>query len=153
MKLPIAAALCLALLVSFTACAPAAPAAPAETAQSAATEPVASAPRSDYDYVDVDLTKLSSTLVFSQTYNMLVDPTPYLGQVVRMSGSYIVYSDGARACLISDEGGCCQEGIHFSLQEGIPYPDLGTRVTVVGIFGTYYFNDVLYCRLYNAILE
>ena len=106
-----------------------------------------------YGGVDIDLTMYSSTMLFSQTYNMLVDPTPYLGQIVRMRGSYIVYSDGARACLISDEGGCCQEGIHFSLQEGIPYPDLGTQVTVVGIFGTYYLNGVLYCRLYNAILE
>lgn len=143
-------ALCLALLSVLTACA-------ANPAPEIASEPPAvtqaqseERPRAD---VDIDLTTLSSTVVFSQLYNMLVDPTPYLGTAVRMSGIYIVYSDGSRACLISDEGGCCQEGVHFALREGIPYPEENSLVTVVGTFGTYYINDVLYCRIYDAILE
>lgn len=143
----------------------AAPTAPLQT-QPTQTQPVPTAPPETeppappetespqpYGGVDIDLTIYSSTMLFSQTYNMLVDPTPYLGQVVRMRGSYIVYSDGARACLISDEGGCCQEGIHFALKEGVSYPEVGSMITVVGIFGTYYYNGVLYCHVYDAVLE
>lgn len=106
-----------------------------------------------YEHVDVDLTRLNSTILFSQTYAMLSEPAPYLGQVVRMRGSYVVYADGAKACLISDEGGCCQEGIHFDLEEGLDYPAPDAEITVVGTFGTYEFNGITYCRVYDAILE
>ncbi len=150
MKKQLAVILCLALLASMSACAASPQSAPTEIAIS---ESVFSSQTSEYEMVDVDLTTLSSTMVFSQTFNMLVDPTPFLGQVVRMQGSYIVYADGAKACLISDEGGCCQEGIHFSLKEGIAYPELNTQITVVGTFGTYEFNGMTYCRLYDAVLE
>ena len=122
------------------------------------TEPAAEEtepPAQDNGYadVDIDLTMFSATVAISQLYNMLVDPTPYIGYVVRVSGIFIVYSDGARACLISDEGGCCQEGVHISLRQGFSYPAEGTPVTVVGTFGTYYINDILYCIICDAVLE
>ncbi len=145
-------ALCLALLSVLTACASEPAPDKASKASEASAVTQTQAEENAYD-VDIDLTTLSSTVIFSQLYNMLVDPTPYLGNVVRMSGTYIVYSDGSRACLISDEDGCCQEGVHFALREGIPYPEENTPVTLVGTFGTYYINDVLYCRIYDAILE
>lgn len=146
MKKQLAVLLCLALLVFLPACA-----APAVPEASAAAETAAAV--RNYEQVDVDLTTLNSTVLFSQTYAMLSEPAPYLGQVVRMRGSYVVYADGAKACLISDEGGCCQEGIHFDLEEGLDYPAPDTEITVVGTFGTYEFNGITYCRVYDAILE
>lgn len=148
MKKQLAAILCLALLASMSACAASAQAAPEE-----APAPETTVSVQTHEQIDVDLTKLNSTILFSQTYAMLSEPTPYLGKVVRMRGSYVVYADGAKACLISDEGGCCQEGIHFALRDGIAYPELNTQIIVVGTFGTYEFNGVTYCRLYDAILE
>lgn len=126
----------------------------AEKTEPPETEPPeTSAQNVGYPDVDIDLTMLSSTVVISQLNNMMVDPAPYFGYVVRLSGIAIVYSDGSFACLISDAGGCCQEAIHYSLRQGVPYPAEGSYVTIIGTFGTYYINDVLYCRLYDAVLE
>lgn len=36
--------------------------------------------------VDVDLTKLSSTMVYSEVYNMMNSPKEYVGKTVRMYG-------------------------------------------------------------------
>ena len=41
--------------------------------------------------VDIDLTKLSNTMVYSQLYNMVVSPDKYIGKTVRLRGKYGVY--------------------------------------------------------------
>ena len=38
---------------------------------------------------DVDLTAMSSTMVFSQVLNMLVSPDDYIGKKIRMKGRFI----------------------------------------------------------------
>ena len=43
--------------------------------------------------VDVDLTKLSSTMVYAVVNDMLIKPDSYIGKTVRMSGSMSVYHD------------------------------------------------------------
>ena len=63
----------------------------------AASESVQSA-----DGIDVDLTKLSSTMVYSEVYNMLYTPDDYIGKTVKMKGAFAYYEDpetGAIFCL------------------------------------------------------
>lgn len=71
---------------------------------------------------DVDLTKLSSTMVYSEVYNMIFEPQDYLGKTVKMNGQFAIYQmtepDGTPvpdriyyACLIADATACCQQGI------------------------------------------
>ena len=44
------------------------------------------------DGVDVDLTVLSSTMVYSEVYNMLYnDPAHYLGKTVKARGEFSIY--------------------------------------------------------------
>ena len=43
--------------------------------------------------VDVDLTKLSSTMVYSEVYNMVNTPEDYTGKTVRMTGSFNLWHD------------------------------------------------------------
>ena len=57
--------------------------------------------------VDVDLTKLSSTFVYSEVYNMVTNPGDYIGKTVKMKGMYSVYHDESTdkyyfACIIKD---------------------------------------------------
>ena len=40
--------------------------------------------------MDLDLTTLSSTMVFAEVSNLLYDPIPYLGKTVRMQGEFSV---------------------------------------------------------------
>ena len=108
---------------------------------------------------DVDLTELSSTMVYSEVYNMMTEPEKYMGRTVRMSGAFAVYEGETQnyyACIISDATACCSQGIEFVLDGEYAYPDdypeLGTDITVAGEFDTYYEDDILYCQLIHAKL-
>ena len=108
---------------------------------------------------DVDLTQLSSTMVYSEVYNMMTAPDGYMGKTVKMKGPFSVYHDEETgnyyfACIISDATACCSQGIEFVLtgEHTYPkdYPELGTEITVTGIFDTYEENGYRYCRLNDA---
>ncbi len=112
------------------------------------------------EQIDVDLTKLSSTVVYSEVYQMMTSPDDYIGKTVRMNGSFAIYQNEGKnyfACLIADATACCQQGIEFVLrgEHKYPqdYPKLGTNVTVTGVFGTYYEGENRYCQLSDAVME
>ncbi|MCD7928283.1 MAG: hypothetical protein LUF80_05410 [Oscillospiraceae bacterium] len=111
--------------------------------------------------VDVDLTQLSSTMVYSEVYNMMVAPEDYIGKTVRMSGQFAIYYDESTetyyfACIVADATACCSQGIEFVLA-GAEYPDdypeLGDEITVSGVFQTYQEGSYTYCTLLDAALE
>ena len=108
---------------------------------------------------DVDLTRLSSTMVYSEVYNMMTTPDNYMGKYVKMKGNFGVYTDEATgknyyACIIADATACCQQGIEFVLKGDYKYPDdypeLDTEITVTGTFDTYYEGENMYCQLVDA---
>lgn len=110
--------------------------------------------------VDVDLTQLSSTLVYAEVYNMATNPQDYVGKTIRMRGN-LVYpvvngqpNPDYMACLISDATACCAQGIEFVLGQPLEeYPELGSMVTVTGVLATYESGGVTYLRLTHANLE
>lgn len=107
--------------------------------------------------IDVDLTALSSTMVYSEVYNMLAEPERYIGKTVRMGGGYSAFMDqntGAiyRVCMIADATACCAQGMEFILTDE-NYPAMESDITVVGTFQTYMENGNQYCHLVNAVLE
>ena len=118
--------------------------------------------------VDVDLTVLSSTMVYSEVYNMLYFyPEDYYGKTVKMTGQFNVYQwvdesgvvadmPVAYACIISDATACCAEGMEFVLKDDLAYPDdyqeLGAELTVIGEFQSYEENGMTWYHLVNARL-
>lgn len=109
--------------------------------------------------VDVDLTQLSSTMVYSEVYNMLTTPEEYIGKTVKVKGTFNVYEDDSTgnvyyACLISDATACCQQGMEFIPEGDFKYPDdfpaVGDDVTVVGQFETYKEGDLQYVHLVDS---
>ena len=119
------------------------------------------------DGVDVDLTVLSSTMVYSEVYNMLYnDPAHYLGKTVKARGGFSIYqlvTDGvlqpdpvAYACIIADATACCADGMEFVLEGDYTYPDdypeLGAEITVIGEFQSYEENGMTWYHLANARL-
>ena len=117
--------------------------------------------------VDVDLTVLSSTMVYSEVYNMLYnDPAYYLGKTVKARGEFSIYqlvADGvlqpdpvSYACIISDAAACCAEGMEFVLEGNYTYPDdypeLGAEITVIGEFQSYEENGMIWYHMVNARL-
>ncbi|MBE5830592.1 MAG: hypothetical protein E7306_02495 [Butyrivibrio sp.] len=111
--------------------------------------------------VDVDLTVLSSTMVYSEVYNMMVSPDNYKGKTVKMKGQFVPYYDEATgkyyfACFISDATACCSQGIEFILSDDYTYPadypQEGDTICVIGTFDTYMEGESMYCTLRNAVL-
>ncbi len=115
----------------------------------------------DPDAVDVDLTVLSSTMVYSEVYNMMSEPSSYIGKTVKMAGPFACFHDDATdkyyfACIIRDATACCAQGLEFVLKDERSYPDeypeLNEEICVVGVFDTYKEGEYLYCTLRNAEL-
>lgn len=111
--------------------------------------------------VDVDLTKLSSTMVYAVVNDMLINPNAYIGKTVRMSGSMAIYHDEETdktyyACIIKDALACCAQGMEFSAADETTvddYPDDGEDLTVVGSYALYEGDGHQYYILKNAVLE
>ena len=129
------------------------------TEKSSESAPTSSKPAQSADGIDVDLTKLSSTMVYSEVYNMMVSPDNYTGKTVKMNGAFAYYEDPETkkqyfACIIADATACCSQGLEFILtgEHTYPndYPELYSDITVTGTFETYEENGYNYCRLVNA---
>lgn len=110
----------------------------------------------------VDLTILSSTMVYSEVYNMMVTPEDYVGGTVKMKGQFAVYEDTNNnknyyAVVIADATACCQQGLEFVLdgdyQYPNDYPEQGAEITVTGTFQTYEEDGNKYCHLVDGKME
>ena len=111
--------------------------------------------------VDVDLTILSSTMVYSEVYNMMVTPDDYKGKIVKIKGQFVPYHDESTdkyyfSCFVSDATACCSQGIEFVLTDDYSYPEdypgEGDTICVVGTFDTYMEDERMYCTLKEAEL-
>ncbi len=111
--------------------------------------------------IDIDLTTLSSTMVYSEVYNMMANPEDYAGKVIKMNGLAASYHDEASgnyyfACIIKDATACCAQGIEYVLTDEYicpdDYPGDNEDITVIGIFDTYMEGDYMYCTLREAKL-
>ena len=124
---------------------------PAENDEPSTTEASVS---SDGD-IDVDLAALSGTMVYSEVYNIMMNPSDYIGKKIKMSGSASYYHDEATgndyyACVISDATACCAQGIEFVLSDDTAYPVDGESIVVAGTFNLYKEGDITYCHLTDA---
>ena len=109
--------------------------------------------------IDVDLTTLSSTMVYSQVYNMIMTPEGFIGKKVKMQGLMVTYYDEATdkryfCCIIQDATACCAQGIEFELAGDFKYPEDypadGETICVEGIFDTYDEAGLTYVTLRKA---
>ena len=107
--------------------------------------------------IDVDLTALSSTMVFAEVYNMLAYPEDYLGKTIRAAGEFAVYDDPdgrLYAVVVQDALACCAQGLEF-VPAGEPawpeeFPEPGQTVTVEGTFAMYRQGNFEFCHLVDA---
>lgn len=109
----------------------------------------------------VDLTALSSTMVYGEVFNMLMQPEAYMGKTVKMKGEFSVYTDENTgkhyfACIIKDATACCAKGIEFELAGDYAYPEdypeVGETITVQGIYSTYEEGGKCFCVLKNSAM-
>lgn len=93
--------------------------------------------------VDIDLTRMSGTMVYAQVFQMVTEPEKYVGKRIKMKGVFSSYYDNEvkqrfYGCVISDALACCSQGLAFELlkprkyPEG--YPEEGDGIVIVGEF-------------------
>ena len=104
---------------------------------------------------DVDLTALSSTLVYAEVNNMMTQPDTYADKSIKMKGTCDIYHDETTgktyyACIIKDATACCASGIEFELMGG-NYPSKDADITVAGTFDTYEEGGGRYAILRRAV--
>ena len=92
--------------------------------------------------LDLDITFMSSTAIYSAVYNMIMNPDEYVGKYIRIKGFFAVgesyTGEEMYGCVIPDATQCCVQGIEFLWKGDHVYPDdypeIGTDIIVQGIF-------------------
>lgn len=104
----------------------------------------------------VDLTEMSSTMVYAEVYNIMTRPFSYLGKTIKIKGPYVQqYSEevGKRYhyVLVEDAAACCQQGMEFiwSGDHIYPedYPNEKAEIEIEGLFSSYEEHDRTYFYL------
>ena len=112
--------------------------------------------------IDVDLTQLNSTMVYSEVYGMMSEPESYIGKTVKAKGPFGVYQNEVTgeyffAVVINDASACCAQGLEFVWAGDHAYPDdypeQGDEIVVTGTFNTYMDGSQQYSHLENATVE
>ena len=117
-----------------------------------------------YDNIDIDLTAMNATMVYSEVYNMMDDPDSYVDKIVKVSGPFVPFeSNDPNYCypaiVVKDATACCANGLEFllygvprcSMQGGNGYPLYNEEATIVGRFATYLEGSCIYVHLVDAI--
>lgn len=90
-----------------------------------------------YGSVDIDLTVMSSTMIYSTVYNIVNTPHDYEGKIIKLTGSYTTYptdqSGLIHACIVRDAAGCCASGLEFRLAYPQAYPPEGSDITLIAL--------------------
>jgi hypothetical protein len=93
--------------------------------------------------IDVDLSRMSGTVVYGMVYQMVTYPERFVGKHVRMKGVFSSYYDNEIkkrffGCVISDALACCSQGLAFELAKPRKFPDEfpkeGASITITGDF-------------------
>lgn len=78
--------------------------------------------------IDINLAKMSSTMVYAQVYQMVTDPSKFVGKRIKMKGVFSTYYDEETkrrffGCVIADALACCSQGLAFELLKPRKYPE------------------------------
>ncbi len=111
--------------------------------------------------VDLDLTALSATMVYSEVFNMMTAPDEFKDMKIKMAGTCSVYVDEATgktyyACIVQDATQCCSQGLEFVLNDTYSaedYPANGDEITIKGTFSTYTEGEMTYITMLDAEME
>ena len=116
--------------------------------------------------VDIDLTAMSSDMVYATVYQMVLEnPEDYVGKKIKMRGAYTTASSQKtdltyHYVIISDATQCCSQGIEFVWGDGdhdaSEYPEQGTEIEVIGVYETYTEKedpDFVYSRAKDATMK
>ena len=106
--------------------------------------------------VNLDLTKMSATMIYSTIFDMLIMPEDYVEKIIKVKGWFETYTDPQTgemyyAVVVPDATACCQQGLEFVWKGNHTYPDdfpkPGQNITVTGIYKMIENDGVTYTYL------
>lgn len=115
-----------------------------------------------YDDIDYDLTKMSSTMIYSQIYDMQVTPEDYIGKIIRVRGTFSLYIDAKtgkeyHSIVVADALSCCASGLEFEVpvdREKVGETlAIGQEIIITGSYDTYKEGIINYSVLRDAELQ
>lgn len=133
--------------------------APSSTADTTGDVLPQTQPKSENIGKTVDLTTMSSTMIYAEVFSMTRFPEDYLGKTITMRGQFTVYGNTKSgkpyfAVVIADATACCSQGIEFVLAGEHTYPDdypkEGEEITVTGQYQSYEESGGVYYHLADA---
>lgn len=95
---------------------------------------------------DIDLTKMSITMIYSQIFNMLIMPEEYVDKTIKVKGAFEIYPNEDNeidffTLTVMDATACCKEGIDFIWAGNHTYPDdypeQGQEITITGNYKSF----------------
>ncbi len=104
---------------------------------------------------DIDLSFGSETIAYATISNILEDPEEYMGQRVKMLGTYKqfyseTYDTTYYVCMVTDATACCQQGMEFKLKDEGSLPLDGQQIILEGIVDVYPEGEYWYAYLKDA---
>ncbi len=106
--------------------------------------------------IDLDLTKMSATMIYSTIFDMLVMPEDYIDKNLKVKGWFATYTDPNTgilyyAVVVPDATACCQQGLEFVWpgQHTYPtdFPDTGADITITGTYKIDEIDGITYTYL------
>lgn len=97
----------------------------------------------DSQKIDINLARMSGTMVYAQVYKMVTEPVKFIGKRVKMKGVFSSYYDEETkkryyGCVIADALACCSQGLAFELAKERKFPEEfpaeGAAIIIVGDF-------------------
>ncbi len=121
-------------------------------ASSAAGQELETVALTDSAPVDLDLSEMSGTMVYSEVYNIMTKPDDYIGKTIRMNGAFATDDNEIYYfCIIKDATACCQQGLEFVWpgQHTYPtdFPDTGADITITGTYKIDEIDGITYTYL------
>ena len=95
--------------------------------------------------IDYDLTNMSSTMIYAEVFNKLIETEKYENKRVKMKGFFTIYNEGSKdevySVIVPDATACCQQGIEFFYDFKDNKPVANSEITVTGIFNVHMLSD------------
>ena len=134
----------------------------AAAAKNTMVESVETTATHDPSKIDLDLTKMSATMIYSTMFDMLVMPEDYIEKNIKVKGWFETYTDPQSgelyyAVVVPDATACCQQGLEFVWlgEHSYPedFPDTGADITVTGVYKLIENDGITYNYLEASKVE
>ena len=134
----------------------------AAAAKNTMVESVETTATHDPSKIDLDLTKMSATMIYSTIFDMLVMAEDYVDKNIKVTGWFETYTDPQSgelyyAVVVPDATACCQQGLEFVWlgEHSYPedFPDTGADITVTGVYKLIENDGITYNYLEASKVE